>query len=131
MSEEKKEYTAKEVAEAILKKAQELTKEALEALEKADKSKHDRCVEQVEEQNPDVKNPHAVCVAAGVEPEKWNKSMEKASPENQTSAQMAEVKIPQPQAPKAQPKAIAKQPLQLKKFMEKCWAKKMNKKEGN
>ena len=41
---------------------------------KGGKSKHDRCVEGVLESNPDVGNPHAVCVAAGIEPEKWKKS---------------------------------------------------------
>ena len=36
-------------------------------------SKHDRCAEEVEAKNPDVQNPHAVCVAAGVRPAKWSK----------------------------------------------------------
>lgn len=84
--EDKKEYTAEEVAKGILEKAKELTKEALEKMEKAD-------------------------------------------PMSQTSAQAAEIKMPQPPAPPAQPKMIAKQPLQLKKFMDKCMAKKMAKKE--
>ena len=38
------------------------------------KSKHDRCVEHVKESSPEVKNPHAVCVAEGVRPAKWKKS---------------------------------------------------------
>lgn len=38
------------------------------------KSKHDRCVEKVKQQNPSVENPHAVCVAAGVRPASWKKS---------------------------------------------------------
>lgn len=41
------------------------------SLKRAEKSKHDRCVEQVKEKSPDVDSPHAVCVAAGVRPEKW------------------------------------------------------------
>lgn len=45
------------------------------AIDKADKTKHDRCVEEVSK-DPSIDNPHAVCVAAGVEPEKWKKSEE-------------------------------------------------------
>jgi len=41
-------------------------------------SKHDRCVADVKENSPDVKNPHAVCVAEGVKPAKWGKSEEMA-----------------------------------------------------
>jgi len=37
-------------------------------------TKHDRCVEHVEENSPGVTNPHAVCVAEGVRPGKWKKS---------------------------------------------------------
>lgn len=44
-------------------------------MDKADKTKHDRCVEEVSK-DPSIDNPHAVCVAAGVEPEKWKKSEE-------------------------------------------------------
>jgi hypothetical protein len=40
-------------------------------------TKHDRCVEHVKENSPEVTNPHAVCVAQGVYPEKWKKSMTK------------------------------------------------------
>ena len=40
-----------------------------------EETKHDRCVEEVS-QDPSIKNPHAVCVAAGVKPEKWKKSEE-------------------------------------------------------
>lgn len=36
-------------------------------------SMHDRCVEHVKENSPEVKNPHAVCVAEGVKPKKWKK----------------------------------------------------------
>ena len=36
-------------------------------------SKHDRCVESVEQSSPEVENPHAVCVARGVTPRKWKK----------------------------------------------------------
>lgn len=122
---DKKEYTAKEVAEAILAKARELTKDALEKAEMSAK-----------EAAKEIKGDKKVNeVLPKVSPDKRDDvlkelRMDKASPENQTSAQMAEVKIPQPKAPEAQPKAIAKQPLQLKKFMEKCMAKKMAKKEG-
>lgn len=43
-------------------------------LEKAEgETKHDRCARKVKEKSPDVKDPHAVCVAAGVRPEKWKK----------------------------------------------------------
>jgi hypothetical protein len=50
---------------------------------KAEESKHDRCVEHVKENSPEVKNPHAVCVAEGVRPAKWSKSeMEKGETEN-------------------------------------------------
>jgi len=47
--------------------------EKLEELFKAE-TKHDRCVEHVKENSPEVKNPHAVCVAEGVRPSKWGKS---------------------------------------------------------
>ena len=40
---------------------------------KKTQSKHDRCVEHIKENSPDVKNPHAVCVAEGVKPAKWKK----------------------------------------------------------
>lgn len=50
-------------------------KEGHKIMKKSDgKSKHDRCVEDVKRNSPDVKNPHAVCVAEGVKPEKWSKS---------------------------------------------------------
>lgn len=40
---------------------------------KGGKTKHDRCVEHVQANSPDVSNPHAVCVASGVKPDKWKK----------------------------------------------------------
>jgi hypothetical protein len=98
--EEKKEYTAKEVAEGILARAKELAEHHLRKAEMSAK-----------------------------EADKESK-MDKADPRNQTTAQMAEIKVPQPKAPAGQPKAIAKQPLQLKKFLEKCQAKKLAKKNG-
>jgi len=49
-----------------------------EHVHKAAESKHDRCVEHVKEQSPSVKNPHAVCVAAGVKPENPGRHMKKA-----------------------------------------------------
>ena len=70
-----KHYTARQAAEAVLKKAQELLSKSEFA--KAEKSKHDRCVEHVKENSPGVNNPHAVCVAEGVKPASWNKSEEK------------------------------------------------------
>lgn len=66
-----KKVTPREVAIAVLKKAEELYKAS--SLAKAE-SKHDRCVKDVERNSPDVKNAHAVCVAEGVKPEKWGKS---------------------------------------------------------
>lgn len=50
--------------------------------------------------------------------------LKKSDPRNQTSAQSQGLSVPQPKAPEAQTKVIAKQPLQLKKFMEKCEMKK-------
>jgi len=47
-----------------------------EHVAKASESKHDRCVEHVKENSPEVKNPHAVCVAEGVKPAKWGKGEE-------------------------------------------------------
>lgn len=45
------------------------------ALERAEgETKHDRCAREVKEKSPDVRNPHAVCVSAGVEPDAWKKS---------------------------------------------------------
>lgn len=67
-----KKYSAKDAAIAVLEKAKEMYKSS--NLAKAEKSKHDRCVEHVKENSPEVKNPHAVCVAEGVKPAKWSKS---------------------------------------------------------
>jgi hypothetical protein len=64
MSEKK--YSPQEAAVAVLKKVEEMLK--------SEKSKHDRCVEHVEANSPEVKNAHAVCVAEGVKPAKWEKS---------------------------------------------------------
>jgi hypothetical protein len=66
-----KRYTARQVAEAVLKTTQELL--AKSELVKAE-TKHDRCVRHVEQNSPDVRNPHAVCVAEGVKPGNWKKS---------------------------------------------------------
>jgi hypothetical protein len=49
-------------------------------------TKHDRCVEHVKENSPEVTNPHAVCVAQGVYPEKWKKSMTKTEKESLVKA---------------------------------------------
>jgi hypothetical protein len=67
-----KRYTARQVAEAVLKTTQELL--AKSELAKAEKTKHARCVEHVKENSPGVSNPHAVCVAEGVKPGNWGKS---------------------------------------------------------
>ena len=123
--EQKKEYTAKEVAEGILARAKELAKSQLEKAEMSAK-----------EAAKEIKGDKKVNeVLPKVAPDKRDDvlkelRMDKADPRNQSSAQMAEVKVPQPKAPKGQPKAIAKQPLQLKKFLDKCQSKKMAKKEG-
>lgn len=63
--------------EQLIKSLQEFREEyKLEDLEKGEKgqTKHDRCARKVAAQG-NVDNPHAVCVAAGVEPEKWKKSV--------------------------------------------------------
>lgn len=75
-------YTAKQVAVNLLAKVEEILKKS-EVLSKGE-TKHDRCVEHVKENSPEVKNPHAVCVAEGVKPSKWNKSegLEKGETEN-------------------------------------------------
>lgn len=123
--EQKKEYTAREVAEGVLAKAKELTKDAIEKAEMS-----------VKEAAEEIKGDKKVNeVLPKVAPDKRDDVLEelrmkKANPMEQTSAQMAEIKVPQPKPPGAQPKAIAKQPLQLKKFMEKCEMKKAMKKEG-
>jgi uncharacterized membrane protein len=90
---EKKQYTAEEVARGILNRAKELIEDHLKKAEK-----------------------HSA-----------KEEMKKIDPMNQNSAQMAEVDVPQPNPPKAQTKLIAKQPLKLKKFMEKMEAKRMAK----
>lgn len=123
--EQKKEYTAKEVAEGILARAKELAKDQLQKAEMS-----------VKEAAKEIKGDKKVNeVLPKVAPDKRDDvlkelRMDKADPRNQNSAQMAEVKVPQPKVPEGQPKAIAKQPLQLKKFMERREAKKMAKAEG-
>jgi hypothetical protein len=58
-------------------------------------------------------------------------SLQKASPENQNMAQVADIKAPQAEAPKANEKMIPKQKeLKLKKFMEHMTAKR-SKKHGS
>jgi hypothetical protein len=45
--------------------------------------------------------------------------LEKAAPQNQTAAEAADIKVPQPKAPKANEKTISRpKELKLKKFME-------------
>ncbi len=56
-------------------------------LKKAEESKHDRCVKDVERNSPEVKNPHAVCVAEGVKPAKWKKS---ENPDREADAELGE-----------------------------------------
>lgn len=72
-------FTARQAAEAVLKKTHEVL--AKTELMKAEKSKHDRCVEHVEANSPGVRNAHAVCVAEGVKPSNWGKA-EGYKPEN-------------------------------------------------
>lgn len=60
------------------------------SVHKADKeTKHDRCARKVKESNPNIDNPHAVCIAAGVEPEKWKKSIDSHSDMNKATKDMA------------------------------------------
>lgn len=123
---DKKEYSAREVAEGLIKKAREI---ATEQLAKA---------ESVKQAVKDIKGPAKLNEVLPKVPadkrddvlRELRSDMNKMAPENKTSAQMAGVKVPQPKPPSAQPKAIAKQPLQLKKFMEKCSSKKMQKNEA-
>lgn len=98
MSENKK-YSAKEAATAVLKKAEELLKKA-EVLKKVagKESKHDRCVEHVKENSPEVKNPHAVCVAQGVKPASWSKSEQDVTPPDEVQEQIAPESNPKEQA---------------------------------
>lgn len=44
---------------------------------KGGETKHDRCVEHIKAKSPNIENPHAACVAVGVRPAKWGKSVEK------------------------------------------------------
>ena len=57
--------------------------------------------------------------------------LEKAAPQNQSAAKVADIKMPkQPEAPKANEKMIPKQKeLKLKKFMEHVGGKRMSKVE--
>ena len=57
--------------------------------------------------------------------------MDKVSPENQNTAQMAEVKLPdQPKPPSANQKMIIKPPLKLKKFVDSSLAKRAMRMKG-
>jgi hypothetical protein len=67
---------AKKYLEGMHQRIKDMPKPNLpksEEMYKATESKHDRCVESVEQSSPEVKNPHAVCVARGVTPRKWKK----------------------------------------------------------
>lgn len=143
MSEEKKKYTAIEVAVAILDRAKELTQEVLEKIE-GSKSKHDRCVEHVEESNPNIRNPHAVCVAAGVKPSEWNKaesSVREAVKDIKGPAKINEI-LPQVaqdkraevlkelRSMKKAEKKLSKKALRLKKFIDRVSEKRSAKKES-
>lgn len=65
----------KQKIDEATEKPEKKEKKSFEKSEKIEKeeSKHDRCARKVKEKNPEVENPHAVCVSAGVEPEKWQK----------------------------------------------------------
>lgn len=70
-------------------------------------TKHDRCVEHVKENSPEVKNAHAVCVAEGVKPEKWKKSeLEKGETENKKSPSSSVGKQKEEVRPEASDKAF-------------------------
>jgi hypothetical protein len=84
-----KTYTPTEAAILVLKKAKELYKAS--SLSKAE-SKHDRCVKDVERNSPGVTNAHAVCVAEGVKPAKWNKSEIEKAEDPLTSVAGARIK---------------------------------------
>ncbi len=110
MAEEKK-YTAREAAVAVLAKAQELLNKSELAKSEGSKSKHDSCVEHVKENSPEVKNPHAVCVAEGIEPAKWEKSEKIAEPKAENaesvksgSSQEADARLQEQKAPADNPK---------------------------
>lgn len=62
-----------------------------EKVEKSE-SKHDRCVKEVKENSPDVKNAHAVCVAEGVKPAKWKKSEKTENKEEPSDSMHPRVK---------------------------------------
>lgn len=68
---------AEKMVDVAIKKGEEclkFDKNGQWSIEKAEsETKHDRCAREVKEKSSDVENPHAVCVAAGVEPEKWSK----------------------------------------------------------
>jgi hypothetical protein len=58
--------------------------------------------------------------------------LEKAAPQNQTSAKVADIKVPSQETPKANEKAIPrsnKEPIKLKKFMEHIGGKRLAKAE--
>jgi hypothetical protein len=82
-----KKISPREAAIQVLKKAEELYKAS--TLAKAE-SKHDRCVEDVKRNSPDVKNAHAVCVAEGVKPAKWGKSEDGVNPDEKADAALGE-----------------------------------------
>lgn len=57
-------------------------------------------------------------------------ALNKASPENQTAAEAAGIKVPQQKAPKANEKTISQpKELKLKKFMDRVGEKKLHKAE--
>lgn len=120
-----KDYTAKEVAEGVLSRAKELANAYLKKSETSvdEAVKKIQGKEKVNEVMPEVPADKRDDVLRQLR-------MEKTDPRNQTSAEALGLKVPQPKAPEGQPKAIAKQPLQLKKFVENCKSKKMAKAEN-
>lgn len=130
MSNEKK-YSPREAALAVLGKTQEILKKA--ELEKAEKTKHDRCVEHVMENSPEVKNPHAVCVAQGVKPASWGKS-EDITPPDEIQNQVAPENNPKEQKEGNNPPWGAfpevKGHIKLAKFCGHIEAKRKSKKPG-
>jgi len=70
-------------------------------------TKHDRCVEHVKENSPDVSNPHAVCVSEGVKPSKWKKSedMKKQAPMMPAAKPLGGTGMGAPSTPTSRPDA--------------------------
>lgn len=71
--EEQPEPDLNKFKKSLKEKYPNLSDKKIEEVIKKAKTKHDRCVEGVEEQSPEVENPHAVCVSQGILPEEPGK----------------------------------------------------------